>query len=154
MGTGNGCILRDWSRTGAHLRGAAARCHSGGRREDKLTALVQELRGKGAEVHVIPMDLSLKKSPRALFRTVRDLGVHVDALVNNAEITYHGPFTDMNTSVVMDMAQLNVTALAALTHQFVQPIIAAGEGRILNVSSVTAFQPAPGLANQMTTLWV
>ena len=38
------------------------------RRQDLLNELAEELRGKGTEVHVIAMDLALKKSARELFK--------------------------------------------------------------------------------------
>ena len=116
------------------------------RREDKLSALADELRRSGVEVHVIAMDLSLQESPRQLFSTVQEMGVHVDVLVNNAGFTHHGPFADMSSSAVIDMVQLNMSTIAALSHHFVGPMVAAGAGRILNVSSITAFQPVPGFA--------
>lgn len=116
------------------------------RREERLAALAGELRGNGAEVHVVAMDLALKKSPRQLFKTVQELGVHVDVLVNNAGVTYHGPYVDMDPNAVMDMVQLNMSTLATLTRLFAEPMMAAGDGRILNISSVTAFQPVPGFA--------
>lgn len=116
------------------------------RREDKLTALADELRLRGVEVHVIAMDLSLKKSPRQLFKAVQELGFHVDVLVNNAGFTHHGAFVEMSAGEVVDMVQLNMSTVAALSHHFAAPMVAAGDGRILNVSSVTAFQPVPGFA--------
>ena len=116
------------------------------RREQKLQALADELRAEGAEVHVIPMDLSLETSAQQLFDAVQELDVHVDVLVNNAGFTYLGRFVDMDLDAVQDMMQLNVGTLVALTHLFARPMIAAGEGHILNLSSTTAFQPTPGYA--------
>ena len=116
------------------------------RREQKLQALAEELRDKNVEVHVIPMDLSLKKSARQLFKAVQQLDVHVDVLVNNAGFTYLGRFVDMDLDAAEDMMQLNLGTLVALTHLFARPMIDAGEGQILNLSSTTAFQPFPGHA--------
>ncbi len=116
------------------------------RREELLNELADELRGEGAEVHVIAMDLSLKKSPKQLFDTIQKLGMHVDVLVNNAGFTYHGPFVEMEPGMVADMVQLNMSTYAQLSHYFAGPMIEAGEGRILNVSSITGFQPVPGFA--------
>ena len=44
------------------------------------------------------------------------------------------------------MINLNVRALAELTHYYLPGMIERGRGRILNVASVAAFQPVPGLA--------
>ena len=42
--------------------------------------------------------------------------------------------------------QVNITALAQLTHLFVKPMLARREGRILNVASTAAFMPGPFMA--------
>lgn len=116
------------------------------RREDLMNELASALRGEGAEVHVIAMDLALKKSPAQLFRAVQALGVHVDVLVNNAGFTFHGPFVEMDAGRVSDMIQLNMSTLASLSHLFAGPMMEAGQGRILNVGSITGFQPVPSFA--------
>lgn len=116
------------------------------RREQRLSTLAEELRDEGVEVHVIPMDLCLRKSARQLFKAVQQLDVHVDVLVNNAGVIYVGPFLDMDLPAAENMLQLNVSTMMALTYLFAKPMVAAGEGRILNVSSITAFQPFPGFA--------
>jgi short-subunit dehydrogenase len=41
------------------------------------------------------------------------------------------------------MVQLNIVALTALTHYFLQDFVAANEGKILNVSSTASLMPGP-----------
>ncbi len=116
------------------------------RREGRLVVLANELRAKGVKAHVIAMDLARPESADHLFNSVQALGVHVDVLVNNAGFTHHGRFVAMDATAVKEMLQLNMATLAALSHRFADPMVAAGDGRILNISSVTAFQPVPGFA--------
>ena len=49
------------------------------------------------------------------------------------------------------MIDLNISALTAMLTRFVPPMVARGHGRILNVASIAAFQPIPGLATYAAT---
>jgi short-subunit dehydrogenase len=70
----------------------------------------------------------------------------VDVLVNNAGVSAHGDFTDISLASLMRLLQLNVSALTALTHLFLRPMVERHRGRVLNLASVSAFQPVPTLA--------
>jgi hypothetical protein len=114
------------------------------RREKNLLELAKELEGNGSEVHVIAMDLSKKEAATELFDAVQKLGIHIDALVNNAGFTYLGAFLDMDLDNANEMMQLNLGTLVASTYLFAKPMVDAGRGHVLNVASTTAFQPTPG----------
>jgi uncharacterized protein len=45
-----------------------------------------------------------------------------------------------------NMIDLNIKSLTKLTHLFVQPMVAKGYGKIMNVASTAAFQPGPTMA--------
>jgi len=70
--------------------------------------------------------------------------VHV--LVNNAGFGSWGPFVETDPQVTLGMLQVNIVALTALTRLFLPSMVARKCGRILNVSSVAAFQPGPLMA--------
>lgn len=116
------------------------------RRKQRLDALARELRGEGAQVRVLPMDLSRQNAAGELFDRVGALDLHVDVLVNNAGVSYSGPFVAMDPSLVDNMLQLDVATLAKLTRLFAAPMVAAGGGSILNVASTTSFLPVPGMS--------
>ncbi|MBI1182435.1 MAG: SDR family NAD(P)-dependent oxidoreductase [Alphaproteobacteria bacterium] len=117
------------------------------RRAEALEQLAAELYDAwGTTVTVLPKDLSRPAAPQQIFDAVRDAGIHVDVLINNAGFGAFKGFTDTPLARVSGMVQLNVAALTAMCHLFAGPMIEAGEGRILNVASVAAFSPTPNAA--------
>ncbi len=116
------------------------------RNQAALHALADSLRTThGSAVTVIPCDLRETQAPQTLFYTVRQQGLHIDVLVNNAGVSFHGDFPDIALEDHLALLQLNIVALTALTYLFLQPMLQRGEGRILNVASLSAFQPVPTL---------
>jgi len=67
-------------------------------------------------------------------------------LVNNAGLMEMGRFAEIDLEKHERLLQLNVLVLTSLTHRLMQPMIARGHGRILNVASTSSFQPVPSLA--------
>ncbi|MEQ8857887.1 MAG: SDR family oxidoreductase [Pseudomonadales bacterium] len=114
------------------------------RREDRLAQLAQAL-PKGAQVHVVPVDLTKSRGPAKLLAEVKASGRRVDVLVNNAGVAASGPFQDLGAQAMRDLLQLNVRALTELTHGLLPGMIERGRGRILNVASVASFQGIPGM---------
>jgi short-subunit dehydrogenase len=112
------------------------------RNEARLREFAAELRSQHkVEVMVLPKDLARPNTAAEVFDAVRDKPVSV--LVNNAGFGTYGPFHETNLAEQADMVQVNIVALIQLTHLFVQPMLARGHGRILNVASTAAFQPGP-----------
>ena len=116
------------------------------RSTDKLEALATELRGKGAEVAVIPCDLSRPEAPRKLAADIDEKGLSVDVLINNAGFATYGPFAEATREATMDMVAVNVACLTELTRLFLPGMLTRRHGRILNVASTAAFQPGPLMA--------
>lgn len=106
----------------------------------------------GVRCTVLPADLADPAAPEALHRAVRDAGIEVEALVNNAGFGLHGAFAPVAGKTVTDgareleMIQVNVAALTHLTKLFVPGMVARKRGSVLNVASTAAFQPGPFMA--------
>ena len=114
------------------------------RSADKLAAVKREMEGlHGASVRVIVADLADPRAPHAIFDEISAAGIQVDALVNNAGFGMYGVFHQSERPGVLDMIQVNVTALVLLTRLFVDGMVARKHGYILNVASTAAFQPGP-----------
>jgi uncharacterized protein len=112
------------------------------RNEARLRQVADGLRARhGIQTQVLATDLSLPSAPQELFDALR--GTPVSVLVNNAGLGFHGPFAEADLREQTEVMQVNMTALVQLTHLFLQPMLARGEGRILNVASTAAFQPGP-----------
>jgi short-subunit dehydrogenase len=111
---------------------------------DQLEAAAGTIEGRfGVKVTVFSMDLSDPDSPQRLFDMVRNEGIDVDFLVNNAGFGLGGEFAETDVNRELDMIQVNVASLVHLTKLFVQPMLRRKSGRILNVASTAAFQPGP-----------
>ncbi|NJN46190.1 MAG: SDR family oxidoreductase [Candidatus Competibacteraceae bacterium] len=117
------------------------------RSQNRLETLAEELRNEqGVQVTVIPADLTEPHTPQTLFETLQQQNIDVDILVNNAGVNFHGHFKDIALDNHLQLLQLNVIALTQLTHRFLVPMVERGQGRILNVASISAFQPVPTLS--------
>lgn len=117
------------------------------RTEDKLRSLAQELEtAHGITAHVVPSDLSNPSAPAELFEALEGRGLQVDYLANNAGFGATGAFAELPLQLQMDMLQVNIDALVALTHLALQGMLARGKGRILNIASTAGFQPGPNMA--------
>ena len=75
----------------------------------------------------------------------RDLGT-VSLLVNNAGVITEGDFADIGLESQTRLIQINIVALTSLTRMFLPAMKRRGKGRILNVASIAAFLPGPGMA--------
>lgn len=117
------------------------------RRTGPMEALANELQTRfGAESVVIQADLEAPGAAARLLADIAARGLSVDTLVNNAGYGLTGHFSSMDIARVTAMMQLNMTALIELTHGVLPAMRARRSGRILNVSSIAAFQPCPNFA--------
>lgn len=117
------------------------------RSQERLDALAAELRQQhGVRVEVIAADLAQPTAPQVIFAETQRRNLTVDLLVNNAGFGAVGDFGWQPLDRQLEMIQVNVTALVALAHWFVQPMLARRSGAIINVSSTAAFQGVPYFA--------
>jgi len=116
------------------------------RREERLRALAEELRGKhGVQTAVVPADLGEAGSAGPLWARASE-GRRIHLLVNNAGFGAQGLFHDLPLDRQVEMMQLNCTSLLELAHHALRAMRPAGEGGIVNVASLASFQPVPNLA--------
>jgi short-subunit dehydrogenase len=114
------------------------------RSEGRLREIAAELeRDGGVKAHVVAIDLAQADAPRKL---VDALPCAIDVLVNNAGFGITGPFVTTDLAKELEMIQVNVVALTALTKLLLPPMVARRRGRVLNVASTAAFQPGPLMA--------
>ena len=117
------------------------------RSRDKLQALAGELKAAhGINVTIAPADLSEPNAAQAVFEALNGGGVQVDLLVNNAGLHHEGQFSAIDLDQQLQLLQVNVVAMTALTYLFLSPMLERKRGRILNVASVASFMPVPNLA--------
>ena len=114
------------------------------RSEDKLNELKKELQTKhNTSVVVIVKDLTEVNAPKEIYEQLKSASIKIDYLINNAGFGGLGRFDKRELDDDISMIQLNITALTAMTHYFLQDFVARNEGKILNVSSTAARPPIP-----------
>ena len=122
------------------------------RSKEKLADMAVEIQDShSVEVASSPADLSRRGAASRLASRLHKRGHSVDILVNCAGVLEHGAFADIAAPTHQALIDLNVGGLTATLSEFLPPMIERGEGRVLNVASIAAFQPVPGLATYAAT---
>lgn len=122
------------------------------RSADRLAALCDELaRAHGVNAQFVAADLSEREAPARVFDETERRGLQVETLINNAGYGSVGEFAELELGNELAMIDLNVRALAELTHRYLQPMRARRRGAIVNVASTVAFQPVPFMATYAGT---
>jgi len=117
------------------------------RSQDKLKELAGRLESEHrAKTVVIGKDLSRPSSVDEIYEEVTASSMQVDVLVNNAGFPVFGPFVETDLRTELEMLQVNVVALTALTKLFLKGMVERRAGRILNLASTAAFLPGPLMA--------
>ena len=112
------------------------------RSEGKLRELASQLEAQfGIAATVIAVDLSKPDAAQEILVTLQVHEIEIDALVNNAGFGLAGPFVETDLQRELEMIQVNIVALTALTKLFLPRMVSRRSGRILNVASTAAFQP-------------
>jgi len=122
------------------------------RSEDKLKSLCEEL-AQAHNVHAqyVALDLTEEDAPGKLFAETDQRGLQIETLINNAGFGSMGDFASLDVARELEMIDLNVRALVALTHLYLQPMRERKSGTIINVASTAAFQGVPFMATYAAT---
>jgi len=117
------------------------------RRLDRLEALAEDLqRRHGVRVTPLTLDLATPGAGRTLARLVEEHGLHLTSVVNNAGFGTDGPFHEEDPDRLTDELNVDVANLVDITRAFITPLRRAGTGVLVNVASVAAYTPVPGMA--------
>jgi 3-oxoacyl-[acyl-carrier protein] reductase len=114
------------------------------RESDELRAAIAEA-GQG-NLHFRPCDLSAVDEIPAFVKAMRDEFGAIYGLVNNAGIGTEGLLATMHNSDIEALVRLNVLSPVILTKYIVRHMMADGEGRIVNISSIIASTGYNGLS--------
>lgn len=98
------------------------------------------------DVKIIVADLSKKQEVQNLINKTSNENMNVDVLINNAGFGDFGDFAEADLTKNLAMIDLNIAALTHLTHFFLQKMKTNKSGKIMNVASIAAFMPGPGMS--------
>lgn len=122
------------------------------RSEEKLHKLRDELATKHRiTAHYVAIDLIDFEADERLFKETDRHGMEIDWLINNAGFGSMGDFSKLGLEKELEMINLNISSLVALTHRYLQKMRERKSGTIINVSSAAGFQPIPFMATYAAT---
>jgi short-subunit dehydrogenase len=114
------------------------------RRHERLRALVAEL---GEDVACdLALDLTAPGALARLEETLAERGFGIDVLVNNAGLGHTGRFHEAPPGRLLAIVDLDVRVVVELTRRLLPAMVERGHGRVVNVVSMSAFQPVPYLS--------
>ncbi len=122
------------------------------RSEEKLKDLCIQLASDNDIIaEPIALDLSEEGADEKVFGITEHKGFEINWLINNAGFGSMGYFAELELERELQMIDLNIRALVALTHRYLQKMKQRGEGVVINVSSAASFQPIPFMATYAAT---
>jgi 3-oxoacyl-[acyl-carrier protein] reductase len=116
------------------------------RESEELRAAIAESNAGGGSISFRACDLSDTDAIPAFVKSLRDEFGPLYGLVNNAGLGTEGLLATMHNSDIEALVRLNVLSPIILTKYVVRHMMAAGEGRIVNISSIIASTGYNGLS--------
>lgn len=97
------------------------------------------------DIRYYPCDLSKNNQVQDLYKEIQRSGKVVDTLINCAGAGKAGALIDQDPQTIVDLINLNDTSTALMCRLFGADMARRKSGKILNVSSLSAFIPDPYL---------
>jgi NADP-dependent 3-hydroxy acid dehydrogenase YdfG len=139
--------------TAEALAAAGAAVAIGARRRDRLDELAGRLRGDGATVLQLDLDVTDEQAcVDAVARTRAELG-GLDVLVNNAGVMLLGTIVGADPEDWRRMMSTNVLGLMYMTHAAIEGMVEQGSGDVVNVSSVAGRVARKGAGVYNASKW-
>lgn len=95
------------------------------------------------EVLTLAKDLFKRKAAFEVYDFVKQQGIRVDILVNDAGQGQYGEFINTDLAREIDIIELNIISLVTLTKLFLIEMVGRKNGRILNLASIASKVPGP-----------
>ena len=133
------------------MAAAGARIVLNGRGAERLAAAAVELRDGGAEVDVLPFDVTDHDAVRAAIDAFEVDHGAVDILVNNAGMQHRMPLEDFPADAFEHLLQTNVASVFHVGQGVARHMIERRRGKIINICSVQTALARPGIAPYTAT---
>jgi NAD(P)-dependent dehydrogenase (short-subunit alcohol dehydrogenase family) len=132
-----GCSTGFGRATALHLAQNGWQVFATVRREADAATLAEEGAATGCDWRLSPTlcDITVAENVADLARTLRERAPKLDALLNNAGTGFAGPLETIALDDVRAQMEINTVAQLAMI-QALLPLLRAGKGTIINVSSV------------------
>jgi short-subunit dehydrogenase len=122
------------------------------RRKDRLEDLARGLAANyKINTQVIAADLADSNAPEKIFAFTKERGIEIDLLINNAGFGQYGEFPSVEKQRLLDMVQVNCSAVVHLTRLYLPEMIARRRGDVLILASTASFQAVPYISTYAAT---
>lgn len=115
----------------------------GARNIEKLEAVAQQCREKGAEAIAVQVDVAIENQCKNFIDSAINKFNRLDVLINNAGITMWAKFEEIkDMSILQHIMQVNYMGSVYCTH-YALPHLKASKGRLVGISSLTGKSGVP-----------
>jgi uncharacterized protein len=122
------------------------------RRRDRLEELSRKLKAAHSiQTEVFVANLAKPDAPEEIYAFTKQKGIAIDLLINNAGFGQYGELTQVETQRLVDMVQVNCTAVVHLTRLFLPDMVARRQGDVLILASTASFQAVPYISTYAAT---
>src|SRR6266480_1173295 len=114
------------------------------RDNERLATLAVELeKTYGIRADTLALDLAGPGAGGRLAEQLKERGLKIDLLVNNAGFGDQGEFLRLSLARQLEMINLQNATIVELTYKLLPAMIEQRRGGVINVSSMAGFQPIP-----------
>lgn len=120
---------------------------------DRLAATQKELQATGARCRAYTLDVTKDEDIAAVRQQLHDEAGTVDVLVNNAGVVFGGPFEEVPMAQHRLTYRVNVEGVVAVTHAFLNDIMASPRGQMVFIASASGFVGLPNGSTYASSKW-
>jgi short-subunit dehydrogenase len=122
------------------------------RRKPRLEELAKALSARHkVRAEVFAADLADPAAPEQIFAFTNEKGMEIDLLINNAGFGQYGEFPTVEKQRLLDMVQVNCTAVVHLTRLYLPEMVRRRRGDVLILASTASFQAVPYISTYAAT---
>lgn len=113
------------------------------RRVDELEDIARQVRDRGGDAMVVPMDVSIHEDVLRAFQVVRDEWGIPDVVIANAGVGKPSSVRKMRMQEITQLFQVNYFGVLHAADAVLNPMIERGSGRFAAVSSLAGWRGLP-----------
>jgi len=122
------------------------------RRRERLEELAQKLvAAHKIQTKIFVADLAEADAPQKIFQFTKEQGIEVELLINNAGFGAYGEFHTVEARRLLEMVQVNCSAVLHLTRLYLPEMVARRHGDVLILASTASFQSVPYISTYAAT---
>jgi 3-oxoacyl-[acyl-carrier protein] reductase len=111
-----------------------------------MQACIDDIRAKGGKVKGYQVDVAKRAEVLSFVDSITQETGRIDVLVNNAGITRHGKFLDIDDSNWDDVLAVDLKGVFYCAQAVSPHMVKAGSGKIVNISSISGMGASPHAA--------